>query len=362
MKEIRMKKSLLAVALMAAAGAASAQSSVTLFGIVDGTLSWGRGNGPGSSDRFQVTSGGYSTSRLGFRGTEDLGGGLAASFWLEGQVNVDNGTGGATNTNNQASGAAPAALAGSQGFTFARRSTVSLSSNWGELRLGRDYTPQFWNLNVFDPFGSNGVGTSQVYASIMTGLTAVRVSNGIGYFLPAKLGGLYGQAVYYVGENPSSAANHRDGTGAGIRLGYAAGPFTVAVATSYTSYLAGSVHQTNIGGLWDFRVAKLMAMYELDSKGDADASGWLIGALVPVGPGEIRVSYSRYAVDLAVGADPRVSKWALGYVHNLSKRTALYTTYARSSNGGGATYALAGSVTAPNSTTSGLDIGIRHSF
>jgi predicted porin len=325
MKEIRMKKSLLAVALMAAAGAASAQSSVTLFGIVDGTLSWGRGNGPGSSDRFQVTSGGYSTSRLGFRGTEDLGGGLAASFWLEGQVNVDNGTGGATNTNNQASGAAPAALAGSQGFTFARRSTVSLSSNWGELRLGRDYTPQFWNLNVFDPFGSNGVGTSQVYASIMTGLTAVRVSNGIGYFLPAKLGGLYGQAVYYVGENPSSAANHRD-------------------------------------GLWDFRVAKLMAMYELDSKGDADASGWLIGALVPVGPGEIRVSYSRYAVDLAVGADPRVSKWALGYVHNLSKRTALYTTYARSSNGGGATYALAGSVTAPNSTTSGLDIGIRHSF
>src|SRR5687768_6298149 len=131
--ETCMKKSLIALAVMAAAGAASAQSSVTLFGIVDATLAWGRGT---VADRFQLTNSGYNSSRLGFRGTEDLGGGMSASFWLEAGVNNDNGTGAATNANNQtlpaltapAAGAALSASgvrAGQQGLTFNRRSTVS---------------------------------------------------------------------------------------------------------------------------------------------------------------------------------------------------------------------------------------------
>eukprot|EP01136_Pigoraptor_vietnamica_P019548 Opistho-1_new@67290 len=158
LEKLAMKKSLVALAILAAAGVASAQSSVTLFGIVDAAYTHGSGNGVGSSDKNQLTNSGYNSSRLGFRGTEDLGGGMSASFWLEAGVNNDNGSGGLTNTNNQATGAT-----GGGGLTFNRRSTVSLASGLGELRLGRDYTPQFWNQTVFDPFGTNGVGTTQTH-------------------------------------------------------------------------------------------------------------------------------------------------------------------------------------------------------
>ena len=355
-----MKKSLIALAVMAAAGAASAQSSVTLFGIVDATLAWGRAD---NSHRFQLTNSGYNSSRLGFRGTEDLGGGMSASFWLEAGMSNDDGRGAATNTNNQASGGALAGINGSQGLTFNRRSTVSLAGNWGEVRLGRDYTPQFWNLTVFDPFGTNGVGTSQILNSIITGVTAVRASNSIGYFLPRNLGGFYGQAQYYTGENGPGLL-HDDGKGLGARIGFASGPFNVAAAFSRTRYAAGNVHQNNIAGQWDFGVAKLMAQYERDENGSVDGRGWLLGSLIPVGAGEIRVAYSRYTADtnIAGAADPRTNKWALGYVHNLSKRTALYTTWAHVSNKGGAAQALNGSVTAINGSSSGLDLGIRHSF
>ena len=84
-----MKKSLVALAALAVAGVASAQSSVTLFGVVDAAFS---GYSNKSENIFgqevkvtknQLTNSGYNSSRLGFRGTEDLGGGLAASFWLE---------------------------------------------------------------------------------------------------------------------------------------------------------------------------------------------------------------------------------------------------------------------------------------
>src|SRR5205085_4224819 len=133
--ETCMKKSLIALAVMAAAGAASAQSSVTLFGIVDAAVS--RYDSGGSGDAVtKLTNSGYNSSRLGFRGTEDLGGGTSASFWLEAGLANDDGQGAATNSNNQASGAG-AAVAGRQGLTFNRRSTVSLSGGWGEGRLGR---------------------------------------------------------------------------------------------------------------------------------------------------------------------------------------------------------------------------------
>ncbi len=126
-----MKKSLIALAvLVSAAGAASAQSSVTLFGVVDVGATYGTANGNGDADKWAVTSGNNATSRLGFRGTEDLGGGMSASFWLEAQVNGDDGTGGATSMNNVTT------TGGSTGMVFNRRATVSLSGGWGELRLG----------------------------------------------------------------------------------------------------------------------------------------------------------------------------------------------------------------------------------
>lgn len=356
-----MKKSLIALAVLATAGVASAQSSVTLFGIVDATLAVGNGS---IADRTQLTNSGYNSSRLGFRGTEDLGGGMSASFWLEAGLNNDNGTGGSNNTNNQASGA----VANGGGLNFNRRSTVSLAGGFGEIRLGRDYTPQFWNLTVFDPFGTNGVGSTQTLGSIITGQTAVRASNSIGYFLPGKLGGLYGQVQYYMGENASNATNATtavnisdDGTGYGLRIGYAAGPLNIALATSKTTFRLADVNQSNLGAQYDFGMAKLMAHMSKDSAGNVDATGYLVGALIPVGAGEIRLAYSQHEAE-AGAANPSSTKIAVGYVHNLSKRTALYTTFANVKNKGGAAAALNGSVTAPNSTSKGYDFGVRHSF
>jgi predicted porin len=132
-----MKKSLLALAALTAfAGAASAQSSVTLFGIVDAGVAR---LSAGGKTKTGMTNSGYNSSRLGFRGVEDLGGGLQAGFWLEGQLTNDDGN-----------------AAGK--LNFQRRSTVSLMGGFGEIRLGRDYTPTFWNTTVYDPFGTNGVG------------------------------------------------------------------------------------------------------------------------------------------------------------------------------------------------------------
>ena len=357
-----MKKSLIALAALASfAGVASAQSSVTLFGIVDATLAFGHGT---ASNKTQLTNSGYNSSRLGFRGTEDLGGGMSASFWLEAGLNNDDGQGAATNSNNQATGAG-AAVAGRQGLTFNRRSTVSLAGGWGELRLGRDYTPQFWNLTVFDPFGTNGAGTTQTLNSIITGVTAVRASNSIGYFLPGNLGGFYGQVQTYLGENGSPAgATSKDGNGIGLRFGYANGPFNVAAAMSRTKYAAGDVKQNNIGGQWDFGMAKAMGEYSSDKNGSVSGKGYTIGALVPVGAGEIRAAYSRYKVDTA--GTPTSKKLALGYVHNLSKRTAVYATFARVSNSGGAAASVvpgtgAGNPAA-NGSSNGYDFGVRHSF
>jgi len=357
-----MKKSLIALAVLASAGAASAQSSVTLFGIVDATVQRVTNGGK----VWRLTNSGYNSSRLGFRGTEDLGGGNSASFWLEAGLTNDDGQGAGTNANNQASGAAAGGpLVGKQGLTFNRRSTVSLAGGWGELRLGRDYTPQFWNLTVFDPFGTNGAGTTQTLNSIITGVTAVRASNSIGYFLPGNLGGFYGQVQTYLGENGSPAgATSKDGNGIGLRFGYANGPFNVAAAMSRTKYAAGDVKQNNIGGQWDFGMAKAMGEYSSDKNGSVSGKGYTIGALVPVGAGEIRAAYSRYKVDTA--GTPTSKKLALGYVHNLSKRTAVYATFARVSNSGGAAASVvpgtgAGNPAA-NGSSNGYDFGVRHSF
>jgi predicted porin len=104
-----MKKSLVALAALAVAGIASAQSSVTLFGVLDAAVS---GYSNKSENRFgsatvsstQLSNSGYNASRLGFRGTEDLGGGLAASFWLEAGINNDDGTGAKSGSNVQGGG------------------------------------------------------------------------------------------------------------------------------------------------------------------------------------------------------------------------------------------------------------------
>ena len=352
----------LAVAGAFALPAAQAQSSVTLFGIFDVNVAQVRGAGNGS--QTLLGNDGLASSRLGFRGTEDLGGGLNAGFWLEAAFNADNGTGGATNTNNQPSGGALSGMAGGQGLTFGRRATVSLSGAWGELRLGRDYVPGFWNLSVFSPFGTNGVGSSGFLFYPVQGaarVTHVRASNAIGYFLP-KMGGLYGQAMVALGENASNAgATKDDGDVAGLRLGYAAGPLDVAVGTTRTKINAlGDLRQTNLGASYDFGVAKPMLLWNENKVGTTRARTWLLGATVPVGAGVIRAAYTRVSAD---GVANDANQLALGYVHNLSKRTALYANWSRVNNDGtGTAFNVGRGVTTPGGAASGYELGIRHSF
>lgn len=362
---MKKSKSLIAVAALIAAGSVSAQSSVTLFGIVDTGVVYGSGS---ISNKTQVMNSGLSPSSFGLRGTEDLGGSMRAGFWLESEVRSDTGTGGPTNTNNQASGTGPAS-AGGQGLTFNRRSTVSIGGNWGELRLGRDYAPSFWTQSVFNPFSTLGVGGTLLNSLSIVGSTSVRASNSIQYLyghgfnaMANGVGskGFHGAVSYFIGENNRGTPTSKDGDGYSVRVGYNTGPIMVAIGGTRTKYAAGDVQQNNIAGSYDFGVARVMATYERDKNGAVTAKAYVIGASIPAGPGYIRATYSDFKTD-APGS-PETKHLALGYVYNLSKRTALYATAARVNNSGSARFALGGSVTAAGENSTGYDMGIRHIF
>lgn len=355
-----MKKLALSAVLMATSGLAAAQSSVTLFGVVDVALQHGTGS---TADRTQLGSGANSSARLGFRGVEDLGGGLRASFWLESALLPDNGSGGTTSTNNQTTG-----TTGGGGLTFGRRATVSLTGAWGELRLGRDYSVQYYNRFQYDPFTNVGVGGSHANTGSLGGPVSTRVSNAVMYFLPETLGGFYGQAQVYLGENAANgAATEDDGTGGGIRLGYRANGWNVQVAHARTRYAqtatTGDITATNIGARYDMGAFSLMGGLfrdHVDTTAGLTGRGAQIGGIYSVGSGEIKAQWSHYKTTAA--GHPETRKLSLGYVHNLSKRTALYATYARVRNSGGAATALNGATTAANQSSSGFDVGLRHSF
>jgi len=337
-----MKKSLLALAVLGTfAGVASAQSTVTLFGVVDLNA---RNVKNGSNNALNsLSQDGNASSRLGFRGVEDLGGGLSAGFWLEGALNPDTGTPG--------------------GFMFQRRSTVSLLGGWGELRLGRDYTPSFWNTTIFDPFGTNGVGSFLNLGNNVLGTgatTFVRANNSVGYLLPSNLGGLYGQVQTSAGEGVD--ANKQTS----VRVGYAAGPFNVAASTGTTKTLPNNYKHSNVALSWNFGFMNLMGQYDMSDAGPREQKTYLIGTVVPLGQGEFKFSYSK-ADQSGAGFDAAdADQIAVGYVYNLSKRTAMYGHYARIKNKGGATganFTIGGGVGAATGTTSkGYEVGVRHSF
>ncbi|MFN5419092.1 MAG: porin [Burkholderiales bacterium] len=343
-----MKKSLVALAVLAASGAAMAQSSVTLFGIVDAGYAVGNGS---ISDKTSLRNSGYNSSRLGFRGVEDLGGGMKAGFHLEAGVNNDDGTGAASSAVNQAQ---TAANVGTQGLTFNRRSVVTLSGKMGELILGRDYTPQFWSETVYDPFGTNGVGTNIAFNK--GGTTGVRSSNGIGYKSPS-MGGVALWAQTWNGENASTAA--KTGSGNGFRITFDQGKFSAAVADSSLTTGAGTTNKTsNMAASYDLGVAKVMAMSNKTKiTGAADIKGSVIGALVPMAGGTFRIASSQTE---QAGKESKLM--AVGFIQPMSKRTDLYATYARVSNAGGAAAALNGAVTAANGSSTGYEFGIKHAF
>jgi predicted porin len=353
-----MKKSLLALAALTAfAGVASAQSSVTLFGIVD---LGARQVKNGTTSLKSMSQDGIASSRLGFRGVEDLGGGLRAGFWLEGAIQPDIGTSG--------------------GQSWQRRSTLSLMGGFGELRLGRDYTPSFWNHTVFDPFGTNGVGSQTnlqtQWAANGTApngtmfnagaTTLVRANNSIGYFLPA-MGGLYGQVMVAHSDGSQNGNGYK-----GLRLGFAGGPVNVAFGYGQTE-ITPTNDQTGMNLGASFRMGNFTLFgqwhkYEVDVPANTDQTNLMIGGTLAMGAGTLKFSYGKASADVT---SREATQIAVGYVHDLSKRTALYGTYASISNEAGARFAVAGTPAAgapaftgtdnkPKST--GIEVGVRHTF
>lgn len=388
-----MKKTLLAAALLAGfAGAASAQSSVTLYGVVDvGVLSQTvkTGNndplGSKSSNETGMASGQQSGSRWGLKGTEDLGNGLSANFVYESAVTVGSGA--------------------SSGFT--RQSTLGVvSKSWGSFDLGRRTTPGTVAFGGIDPF-ANGFGTAALDASM--GATFMRYSNMLMYSTPNINGFSAGIGYSFdAGATVVNAPQSKDYTGAinkfgsttktrafGIGLRYAKGP--LVLAGTYDQYMSAAwktgnspslqntpsaVKQWNLGATYDFKVVKAHVAYgqNIDgiiegsnvganfSGGDTNSAGgvlfnagartssWMLGLSAPVGAaGSVFLSWQQMMPggtykDIAATSTQNVG--SIGYTYSLSKRTNLYAYYSYMSN----------AIMLSGAQSNSLGVGVRHLF
>lgn len=357
-----MNKHLFGVVAATALGSSAAiAQGVTIAGIADIAARSVANEGQGSMK--SLVSGSNSTSRLIVRGSEDLGDGLSASFHLEHGIALDTG----------------AQTSGTQFWD--RRSTVSLASRTlGEIRAGRDFVPSYSNWGRFDPFSYVGVASSShfvgsgpvgpIRSAFSTGPnTTVRSSNAVQLLLPRGLGGLEGGLMVAASEG-GTAANGQHKV-VGLRLGYGAGPFVVSLAHTTTENnltTAGKFKDTVLGGSYEFGNVKLSAAWRRFGQADAEQTNLLLGAVVPVGSGEVKVSWNRADLSGRVGATSidanGASQIGLGYVHPLSKRTVLYASAARIDNKGAAAYAIPGGAAglAGGGSSTGYEAGLRHSF
>jgi predicted porin len=334
-----MKKTIFALSLLSAAvGVASAQTNVTVYGIVDmGVVhEFGTAIAPATGKTTKLSSGVQSGSRLGFKGTEDLGGGLSANFQLENGLLAD--TGGIAQG----------------GVLFGRQAHVGLASkSAGSVSLGRQYAPIFIVLDTVDPFGTGLAGST---TNLMA--TAVRINNSIKYSTP-EFGGFAAELIYGLGEVAGNSSASRQ---IGLSVGYNAGPFSV----NYAHHNANDATDTNktklnlLTGTFDMRVVKGHLAFETE-KDDAllDARNLMVGVSAPLGSGSVLASYIHKDDREAVNAD--ANQIALGYIYNLSKRTNFYTSVARISNKNGAAYTV-GNATEGGTTNRAFNLGVRHRF
>ena len=378
-----MKKSLIALAAVAVSGAAFAQSSVTVFGVVDEAVSYVNGQDNWSG----LNSGGNQTSRLGFRGVEDLGGGLKANFHLEAGILADSGSGNSGYSKNTDTAG--------DGLAFKRRSTIGLEGAFGEVRLGRDLTEAYKATSRYDVFGQVGFGVSRLWADAAVGAavkndagttlfdnsvatTNQRVSNMITYVSPS-FSGFKAAVNYGFGESTDRVTkeySNRASRYLGAGLTYDNGPLSLGLSgerqnrgTSTTAY---DVTAWALGGSYNLGVVKLAAAYRAsDAKsvtGEKDKmKGAYIGLSAPVGAaGEVKASYNRYENKFEDGYKVKADQFALGYVHNLSKRTAVYGTYAyiknKNNDGGNLGITLGNGAVKDNGSQHGLQVGVRHAF
>lgn len=349
-----MKKSVLALAALGAfAGAASAQSSVTLYGRLDTAVTWadpgsnGSVAGGGAGDAVFRLNGHnpIGGSRWGMRGSEDLGGGLKANFVLESGFNSDTGA------------------AGSPTKFFDRLAWVGLSSaSLGDLKFGRqDTLTRQTNLGFSD---ITGEGELTVVDTVATNRPlfqnfASRVDNSIGYTTPS-FGGFRVQALVGLGE--TTAARHQ-----GIQASFASGPIKAAVA--YEMYVDGPVDDDynkvlTVGGSYDLGVATVLLGYQdttdfgsqtaltLVGGQRVDHNAYNVGVLVPLSPAlQLRAQYTDSTIETA-GGDIDQQKYGVSLRYALSKRTTLYGVYVKRDGDGDETFAKVNEVV----------FGIGHNF
>ncbi len=311
-----MKKSLIALVVLGAfASAASAQSSVTIYGKLD----QGFGKAIGSSDKVIKEA---ANSRLGFRGTEDLGGGLSAIFTIEHRFTPDDGKAHTTFWHGQ--------------------SLVGLSSKTlGTVTIGRQYTSAFDVQNAVDPFGGDGVAALRPYGMATGNAVAqTRVADSVKYknsFAGFSVSGDIAEHVATVAgdDRPYS-----------VSFTYGAGPIWAGV--SFENASGDEDRLINAGVRYTFGPVTLSAG---GSEGRTNAAtnnklrGYLVGANVVVGAGEIKAGWT----SLKVSGVTTNTRYAVGYHHNLSKRTKLYADVARETK-------------VITTQKTGYEIGVQHNF
>ena len=173
-----------------------AHAQLTLYGVADASVVRLQAGSRGG--QWQIRDGGLNASRIGFLGNEDLGGGWRAGFNIESQINLGTGTGTATNLTNQ-----PRGQTATGAFAWNRRSTLSLHSPYGELRLGRDYVTTFIPVYLFDPFATVGVASAtnfqSWYTPTLAPMTLSRASNIVAYHLPPTVvKGMYALSLIHI--------------------------------------------------------------------------------------------------------------------------------------------------------------------
>lgn len=293
-----MKKTLIALAAVAATGSALAQSSVTIYGRVD--LSVGSEKELDSGSQTKLFTGNLTSSRLGFRGTTELGGGLKAGFKLEHRLNADNGT--------------------AQEPMWKGETSVSLSGGFGALTLGRSSTiydevrgvanSESAFDSAFTP-ASNGVwGSGGDYSS--------RFNNKITYRMPA-MGGVYGGIEYALDEDAATNANML-----GAKVGYKNGPLDVAMGIQQEKGKENDYLM--FAGSYDLGVVSLSGGYNMRQGNAAkgDDNELTMGVSMPMGPVKLSAGFATSKTEIAGSTASKSSGFGVGATYALFKTTKLY--------------------------------------
>ena len=397
-----MQKKIIALAVAGLAStAAFAQTNVQIYGVFDYGYSYRWDNLlPNTVDSNSAFNGGQASgSRLGFKGTEDLGNGLKAVFLFEQGLSVDTSSGANTDASNTANNTNKS---GSNNSTYTRQAYAGLSGNFGTLIGGRIYTPHYnlWQ-GAIDPFAAGTVGRFQNVMGGALGGDVVRVDNAVAYVSPS-FGGFTVTGAYSNATNGSgSGLNESLDNGADMKvyalLGqYVAGGLNLGLNYHYARFegqsglvsagvQAKDTYNITFGGNYDFKFMKLHgAVAYNETSGNNGFNGnqnleimnYFLGFTVPVGKIDIKGSILLSDADQWGDA----TQFAIGANYNLSKRTDIYTAYsyidaddtrtgATRVAGGATVGGLAPTVTgvadAGNSgfgMAQGFTLGLRHKF